>query len=280
MRIPHKISNLIIGLGLILTISVVISGLVDAHQAASPFDQVDTSVEASKGFNPIIIPETGLVEPLRAPTLVVQTDGLQGVLKTPTPTVIIPTESDPVVVEKPLPTATAVPTWTPDRLVIPAIKLDAPVILANLKEIVYEGQTYQQWVPPDYFAAGLISSSASLGVAGNTVFIGHHNVDGEVFGHLVDLQVGDAILVYSGGKEFAYIIVLKMILPERNQPIEVRLENAKWIAPSDDERLTLVTCWPYESNTHRLIIVAMPVNLDAVRYLEVIPRITPHPPKN
>jgi LPXTG-site transpeptidase (sortase) family protein len=28
--------------------------------------------------------------------------------------------------------------------------------------------------------------------------------------------------------------------------------------PSTDERLTLITCWPYETNTHRLIIVALP----------------------
>ena len=37
------------------------------------------------------------------------------------------------------------------------------------------------------------------------------------------------------------------------------MENAAWIMPSEDERLTLVTCWPYTSNTHRLIIVARPV---------------------
>jgi sortase (surface protein transpeptidase) len=28
---------------------------------------------------------------------------------------------------------------------------------------------------------------------------------------------------------------------------------------TDDERLTLVTCWPADSNTHRLIIVARAV---------------------
>jgi sortase A len=49
-----------------------------------------------------------------------------------------------------------------------------------------------------------------------------------------------------------------MILPERDQPIEVRLANARYIQPTDDERLTLITCWPYESNTHRVVVIAFP----------------------
>ncbi len=41
--------------------------------------------------------------------------------------------------------------------------------------------------------------------------------------------------------------------------LEIRKANAEWIAPTTNERLTLVTCWPKRSNTHRLIIVAEPV---------------------
>ncbi|HOG80388.1 MAG TPA: sortase, partial [Anaerolineaceae bacterium] len=55
-----------------------------------------------------------------------------------------------------------------------------------------------------------------------------------------------------------------MILPERNQPVEQRIENARWIEPSVDTRLTLITCWPYESNTHRLVVVARPVSLEGL----------------
>jgi sortase A len=90
------------------------------------------------------------------------------------------------------------------------------------------------------------------------VLNGHHNEFGEVFRRLVELEPGDEVLVYSGDLEFDYKVVLKMILPERNQPAEVRLANAAWIMPTEDERLTLVTCWPYESNSHRLILVAKP----------------------
>ena len=48
-------------------------------------------------------------------------------------------------------------------------------------------------------------------------------------------------------------------LRRKNQSLEVRRENARWIGPSHDERLTLVTCWPRNDNTHRLILVALPV---------------------
>jgi LPXTG-site transpeptidase (sortase) family protein len=266
-RIHVKVvSGLLIGLGLLISVAAAASAIWDGRQTASPFDQVDNSDSSSKGFDPLIVPEAKVVEPQVAPTLLPQMSDLKGDLLTKSPTSVIPatpsiTWHNPVVGEGLLPTATPEPIWIPDRLVIPAIRLDAPVISATLKDIAYQGKPYQQWVAPDSFDVGLLTTSAPLGVAGNTVLIGHHNEYGEVFGHLVDLKVGDLIRIYSGDKEFTYIIDLKMILPERFQPLEVRLKNAQWIAPSQDERLTLVTCWPYDNNTHRLIIVAKPVNL-------------------
>ena len=147
-----------------------------------------------------------------------------------------------------------------------------------MKDIQYQGKLYQQWVAPPTYAAGWLTPTAQLGVAGNTVLSGHHNLDGEVFGHLVDLKVGDVIIMYSGGKKFAYAVALTMILPERFETLDVRLANARWVEPSQDERLTLVTCWPYASNTHRLIVVATPVSLDELPYDVVIPRVTAQAP--
>jgi LPXTG-site transpeptidase (sortase) family protein len=281
LRIPLKANTLMIGLGLLLILATAASGLADAQRDASPFDQVDVPDHSSKGFDPIIVPEAALVEPRSAPTLLPQTSILKGGdSQTISPKSGIPA-SPPITWQDPAAgppqTATAMPIWIPDRIVIPAIQLDAPVKLATFKNIKVQGQPYQQWGAPNSFAVGYPTTSAPLGVAGNTVLIGHHNVYGEVFGHLVDLQKGDLILVYSGDKEFAYVIALKMILPEEFQPVEVRLKNAQWIAPSQDERLTLVTCWPYESNTHRLVIVATPVNQGAIDYSEMIPRLTPNP---
>lgn len=147
----------------------------------------------------------------------------------------------------------------PVRLVISAIHLDAPVTPSAIETIEVNGQEYQEWLVPDQYAAGWHSGSARLGERGNLVLNGHHNVHGEVFRDLEKLNLGDLILVYSEEHVFTYQITNKMILPEKYQEMNTRMENAQWILPSQDERLTLITCWPYESNTHRLIIVARPL---------------------
>jgi len=121
-----------------------------------------------------------------------------------------------------------------------------------------KGQRIITWEVPDN-AVGWHKTSAYPGQPGNTVLNGHHNIRGEVFRYLVDLQPDDDIYVYVGEKRFHYRVTEKHILKEKGEPPEVREANAKWIAPTKDERLTLVTCWPYTNNTHRLIIVARPV---------------------
>jgi sortase A len=159
----------------------------------------------------------------------------------------------------PRPYPTPPPSEEPTRIVIPAIDLDAPVHLAETYFVEMGGEYYQQWLAPDEFAVGWHTESARLGEPGNTVLNGHNNIYGEVFRYLTELSVGDTILVYGQEAVYKYRITNHMILPEKYQQLDVRMNNAQWILPSQDERLTLITCWPYESNTHRLIIVAEPV---------------------
>jgi LPXTG-site transpeptidase (sortase) family protein len=148
----------------------------------------------------------------------------------------------------------------PDRIEIPSIKLVAPVVVSDFNITKVEGETFGQWIAPSKFAAGWHPDSALLGEIGNTVINGHHNEFGEVFGSLVDVKIGDLIIVSSGGFKMEFVVSNRMILAERFQSTEVRLDNARWLAKTDDIRLTLVTCYPKESNTHRLIIVARPLS--------------------
>jgi LPXTG-site transpeptidase (sortase) family protein len=147
----------------------------------------------------------------------------------------------------------------PDRLVISSIGLDSPIISTKVKKIKYDGHTYYQWKAPNNRAIGWHDTSSLLGLPGNTVLSGHHNVYGEVFKDLVAVHEGDVIKVYSGEKEFKYQVALVMLLSERFESLSIRLENARWIHSTPDERLTLITCWPYDSNTHRVIVVALPL---------------------
>lgn len=147
----------------------------------------------------------------------------------------------------------------PVRLEIPAIGLDAPVILADTVVVHKGGQDFQQWKSPNKPAVGWHESSALLGQPGNTVMNGHHNIYGKVFARLVDLEPGDLITVYGAQQAYVFEVANIMLLREKYQVLDVRMDNARWILPSEDERLTLVTCWPPETNTHRLIIVARPL---------------------
>ena len=146
----------------------------------------------------------------------------------------------------------------PQRIVIPSLSVDAPVVDVNLAAVQSDGQTVYQWQVPAAYEAGWHNTSAPLGQVGNTVLNGHHNIFGEVFGKLVDLEIGDEIIVYDKKIPHNYTVADVQILPERDQPLAVRIENATWIQPTADERLTLVTCWPHSDNSHRLIVVAYP----------------------
>lgn len=156
----------------------------------------------------------------------------------------------------------------PLRLVIPAIELDAPILPVTPELVDIGGVNFQQWQSPDEYAAGWHESSAELGEVGNTVLNGHHNIYGEVFRHLIELNHNDQIGIYSDRYLFTYQVTNKMIFPEKYESLEVRVNNAQWILPSQDERLTLITCWPYESNTHRLIVVAKPLSIQELPQID------------
>ncbi|MDD5370814.1 MAG: sortase [Anaerolineaceae bacterium] len=150
--------------------------------------------------------------------------------------------------------------YKPEWIRIPIIKLDAPVVSVLASSKTINGDQYLMWKAPDKYAAGWHNSSATLGVPGNTVLNGHNNIYGEVFRRLADLKIGDRIQVGSGSMVFVYKVSNKMTLEENKQSLGDRLEHARWLQPTDDERLTLVTCWPYWSNQYRLVLVARRVD--------------------
>jgi len=147
----------------------------------------------------------------------------------------------------------------PTRLLIPVIGVDAPVVSVSRSTAKVGGQALTSWDVPARYAAGWHESSAPLRSGGNTVLNGHNTTDGEVFRDLYKLKAGDAIIVYSSDTPYTYAVSETLILREAGQPLEERLEHARYILPTDDERLTLVTCHPYGSLRYRLIVVAHPV---------------------
>jgi sortase A len=201
-------------------------------------------------------PEPTLIPPAATP---VPPQATQQPVQNPAPTPVPPTATPP-----PPPPAAPAPESppaigdAPTRLVIDSVGIDSEVIPVGWSVVEQNGQQYSIWQVADY-AVGWHKTTAPLGQPGNSVMAGHHNVNGEVFRDLVNIEVGDKVTAYAGDKKYEYVVELKTIVKEKGEPLEVRQRNAQWIAPTNDERLTFVTCWPYTNNTHRVIVVARPL---------------------
>lgn len=181
---------------------------------------------------------------------------------TPEPDGFLPLQLEKKVSTK-LPASTPLPIVVPNRIIISSIELDAPIVESKKDEVVIDSKAYIQWYAPDEYAVGWQNDSATLGEIGNTVLNGHHNVHGEVLKNLEKVKEGDRILIYGTADSlYTFVVTNIMILPERDVTLEQRLDNAKWMLSTIDERITIITCWPYSSNTHRLIVVARPEIID------------------
>jgi LPXTG-site transpeptidase (sortase) family protein len=146
----------------------------------------------------------------------------------------------------------------PLRIIIPGIGVDASVEQVG-RTLQEEGdEEYYQWQLPSGQAAGWHENSAPLGQPGNTVLNGHNNLRGSIFRDLIDLEAGDEIILYDDERPYVYRVTERVILEEEDQPLRVRFENARFMLPTSDERLTIITCWPYTSNSHRVIVIAVP----------------------
>lgn len=150
----------------------------------------------------------------------------------------------------------------PDRLVLPSIDLDIPVVELGWQQNTTEsGAIFSEWEVAE-FAAGWHKNSALLDDitinGGNIVMSGHNNILGSVFRELDQLKRNDEVTVWSGDRAFNYRIDKVLIVPEKYATDEQRRANAQWIGPFEEPRLTLVSCWPRDDNTHRIIVVAHP----------------------
>jgi LPXTG-site transpeptidase (sortase) family protein len=112
--------------------------------------------------------------------------------------------------------------------------------------------------------AGWHETSAMLGEPGNTVLNRHNTSNGEAFRDLYRLEIGNQIILHSREITHTYLVSHTLVMPEKGQPLEARFQNAQVILPTNDERLTLVTCHPYGSLRNRLVVIARPAEQDSV----------------
>jgi sortase A len=200
---------------------------------------------------------------------------------TPQPTDAVPSPSPtagstPTIRPRPVvPTPTASPE-VPVRLVIPDLKIDAKVVEMGWDVVNTAAGPQSEWAIPKN-AAGHHLNSATMDQPGNLVISGHNNIDGKVFEAISmswdeasrarvddftdrsDILTGRRIQLYDAlGKPVDYTITDFFRLRDSGVSVAQRIQNARFMEPTDDSRLTIVTCWPPWSNTHRLVVIAKP----------------------
>lgn len=150
----------------------------------------------------------------------------------------VPTHLQHLVEElTPLPAPTPGPEHA-QRIVIPAIDVDAPVVSGDDWESLKKG-------------AGHHIGSANPGERGNCIISAHNDIYGEIFRYLPDLKVGDEIMVHTQRQVYRYVVEQTRII----EPTDVSV-----MAPTRSPVLTLISCYPYGVDTHRIVVVASLTN--------------------
>ncbi|MEZ4727836.1 MAG: sortase [Caldilineaceae bacterium] len=166
---------------------------------------------------------------------------------------------DPPVITKRMPIGPLVNSKQPTTLQIPAIGLETAIEGKGWQGTIgFDGTIHSEWEDVRY-AAGWHTNSAVPGDTGNIVLSGHNNVYGAVFRDLWRLRAGEEIYLYANNERFTYVVDQVSVLPEHNATTEQQAKTASYIVQTADNRLTLVSCWPPNSNTHRIFVVAHPV---------------------
>jgi len=159
----------------------------------------------------------------------------------------------------PEPTPTPRPKMPPPtRIQIPSVGIDAPVVEVGYKIVEMQGVKVIEWEVAEY-AAGHHNTSANPGEGGNIVITGHNDWKGEVFRTLEHVKLGDEVILTSDAGVFRYRVTEIHYRKEVGVPLEERIATGRFLDPMPEERVTLVTCWPYGIDDHRIIVVAKPV---------------------
>lgn len=122
----------------------------------------------------------------------------------------------------------------PRRLQIPAIGVDS---------FIYQDYG-EEWLKLGVVQVG---QPVAAGARGNLVLAGHNDVYGEVFRDLDELEAGHDIFVLGDSTKYKYRVRETLIV----DPDEI------WVTmPTSTATLTLVSCYPYLADTHRIVVFA------------------------
>ena len=90
--------------------------------------------------------------------------------------------------------------------------------------------------------------SGNPGQVGNVVLAGHRDINSALFRELDRLKPGDEVFVSNTFREYKYVVTESYVV----SPAHIEVMD-----PTDDKRVTLITCTPIGIDTQRLIVTAI-----------------------
>lgn len=149
----------------------------------------------------------------------------QKILSTPTPVEPVPKKREPIQSKKSV--------FTPVKLMIPSIQIDAVVEPVGVLE------NGQMGVPGNTKRVGILIPGTKAGENGNVVMAGHvdNHTGSAVFYHLNKMKIGNQVIVLDKkGQRLVYIVENIESYPTSDAPLK------KIFGQSDEAHLNLITC--------------------------------------
>lgn len=131
--------------------------------------------------------------------------------------------------------AIPIPTQSPRnavRIQIPAIKVDAPIVMGDGWEQLKKG-------------VGQHVGSPNPGEGGNLIFSAHNDIYGELFRDLDRLQPGDVVKVFTNQVTYEFVVYQTQIV----EPTFVEV-----LRQTNESIVTLISCYPYGVNNQRIVV--------------------------
>jgi sortase A len=124
---------------------------------------------------------------------------------------------------------------TPLRINIPALGIDQTIVQG------VDWNALQQGV------GMLINGANPRNETDNVVLAAHNDIYGQIFRHLDDLEPGDQFEMQTQAGIYTYVVREIQIV----QPDDVHVMESQ-----GSPMVTLISCYPYQVNTQRIVVVA------------------------
>lgn len=146
-----------------------------------------------------------------------------------------------------------------DRIIVERISQNVPIVRVSTEKLIQKDWGALEKEIQEALQGGVVHYPGTLwpGDKGNVVLTGHSSYFPwdpgrfkDVFALLTQINIGDKVIVYHDQKAYTYQVYDKQI---------VTPDYVEVLAPTDEERLTLITCYPVGTNQKRLVVFAKPI---------------------